>query len=97
MAKDDYCVYCLLEVARNMVSADSYRDRRTSMKELAEAALAGKCLDGPLYCVSRTWYVNVLLFHLLSEIQCLVFAASLLVRIFYLVMSRLIQGQIFPK
>ncbi|KAG5555021.1 hypothetical protein RHGRI_012533 [Rhododendron griersonianum] len=55
LAKDDYCVYCLLEVARNMVSADSYRDRRTSMKELAEAALAGKCLDGPLYCVSRTW------------------------------------------
>ncbi|KAH7859363.1 hypothetical protein Vadar_000087 [Vaccinium darrowii] len=55
LAKDDYCVHCLLEVARNMVSADSYRDRRTSMKELAEAALAGNCLDGPLYCVSKTW------------------------------------------
>ncbi|XP_057511125.1 ubiquitin carboxyl-terminal hydrolase 26-like [Actinidia eriantha] len=55
LAKDDYCVDCLFEVAHGMVSADSYRDRRTSMKELADAALAGNCLDGPLYYVSKTW------------------------------------------
>ncbi|GFZ15537.1 ubiquitin-specific protease 26 [Actinidia rufa] len=55
LAKGDYCVDCLFEVARGMVSADSYRDRRTSMKELADAAFAGNFLDGPLYYVSKTW------------------------------------------
>ncbi|KAL6953118.1 Ubiquitin carboxyl-terminal hydrolase 26, partial [Sarracenia purpurea var. burkii] len=55
LAKDYYCTDCLFEVARSMVSADSYRDRRTTMKDLADAALAGKCLDGPLYYVSKTW------------------------------------------
>lgn len=49
------------------------------------------------YCIAKKKEVNVFLFHLLSEIQCPVFAASLLVRIFYLVMSRLIEGQIFPE
>ncbi|XAR57648.1 Ubiquitinyl hydrolase 1 [Bertholletia excelsa] len=55
LSKDDYCADCLVEGARSMVSADSFRDRRTAMKELAEAALAGKCLDGPLYYVSKAW------------------------------------------
>jgi len=30
------------------------------MKEVAEAALAGKGLDGKLYFVSKTWYVKML-------------------------------------
>ncbi|XP_052209579.1 ubiquitin carboxyl-terminal hydrolase 26 isoform X2 [Diospyros lotus] len=55
LAKDDYCIDCLFEGAHSMVSAESYRDRRALMKELAEAALAGKCLDGPLYYVSKAW------------------------------------------
>lgn len=42
-----------------MVSADSYRDQRTLMREVAEAVLAGKCLDGTLYYVSRSWYVLI--------------------------------------
>lgn len=55
LAKDDYCIDCLFHEARTMVSANSFRDRRTSMREVAEAALAGKCLDGKLYYVSKTW------------------------------------------
>ncbi|KAM7513474.1 hypothetical protein LguiB_012349 [Lonicera macranthoides] len=55
LAKESYCVECLLEKARSMVSADSYRDQRTLMREVAEAVLAGKCLDGTLYYVSRSW------------------------------------------
>lgn len=55
LPRDDYCVACLLETSRTMVSANSYRDGRTSMRELAEAVLAGKCLDGTLYYVSKTW------------------------------------------
>ncbi|XP_057955457.1 ubiquitin carboxyl-terminal hydrolase 26 isoform X2 [Malania oleifera] len=55
LANDDYCTSCLIDGARTMVSADSYRDRRTLMKELAEVALAGNCPDGTLYYVSRPW------------------------------------------
>lgn len=55
LANNDYCTDCLLHEASTMVSADSYRDRRTSMKEIAEAALAGTCFDGPLYFVSKAW------------------------------------------
>lgn len=55
LSNDDYCNVCLLDEARTMVSADTYRDRRTLMKELAEGALAGKPLDGQLYYVSKTW------------------------------------------
>ncbi|CAK9158411.1 unnamed protein product [Ilex paraguariensis] len=55
LSKDDYCVDCLFEKACSMVRADGYRDQRTLMKELAEAALAGKCLDGKLYYVSKAW------------------------------------------
>ena len=39
-----------------MVSADDYKDRRKLMKELADAVLSGKCLDGNLYYVSKSWY-----------------------------------------
>ncbi|KAA8524129.1 hypothetical protein F0562_010440 [Nyssa sinensis] len=55
LAQDDYCYDCLIEGVRTMVCADSYRDRRTSMKELAEAVVAGNCLDGTLYYVSKAW------------------------------------------
>lgn len=55
LAKDDYCMDCLIEGARTVVSADSYRDRRTLMKDVANDVLAGKCQDGRYY-VSRTWY-----------------------------------------
>ncbi|XP_024995811.1 ubiquitin carboxyl-terminal hydrolase 26 isoform X3 [Cynara cardunculus var. scolymus] len=55
LGEDDCCIVCLKETACAAVSADSYRDGRTSMRELAEAALAGKCPDGPLYYVSKAW------------------------------------------
>ena len=58
MGEDDCCIECLTETARSTVSADSYRDGRTSMRELAELALAGKCRDGELYYVSKSWYVG---------------------------------------
>ncbi|KAI7752502.1 hypothetical protein M8C21_015853, partial [Ambrosia artemisiifolia] len=48
LGEDDCCIECLMETARTTVSADSYRDGRTSMRELAELALAGKCSDGQL-------------------------------------------------
>lgn len=57
LAKDDYCTDCILEEARGLVCADSYRDRRMLMREIAEAALAGSCPDGKLYYVSKTWCV----------------------------------------
>ncbi|KAK4348873.1 hypothetical protein RND71_031628 [Anisodus tanguticus] len=53
LAKDDYCIDCLFEVAQSMARADTYRDRRTLMKELAEAALAGDCLNEKLYYISK--------------------------------------------
>lgn len=44
-----------MDVARTLVSADSYRDRRTVMKQIAEDVLAGRCEDGA-YFVSKAWY-----------------------------------------
>lgn len=46
---------CLIAGARNVVCADSYRDRRISMKEIALSALSGNYPNGT-YVVSRTWY-----------------------------------------
>lgn len=63
LGENDCCIECLMETARTTVSADSYRDRRTSMRELAESALAGKCPDGQLYYVSKSWYVFSYLLH----------------------------------
>jgi hypothetical protein len=40
---------CLKDGAKNAVSADVYRDRKASLKKLAEAALGGSCPDGPSY------------------------------------------------
>lgn len=59
LARDDYCTDCILDEARGLVCADSYRDRRMLMREIAEAALAGKRPDGKLYYVSKTWYVTI--------------------------------------
>nr|DAD45493.1 TPA_asm: hypothetical protein HUJ06_003723 [Nelumbo nucifera] len=58
LSNKDNCINCLLDGAHSMVSADNYRDRRASMKELAEAALAGRSFDGPLYYVSRAWLLQ---------------------------------------
>ncbi|CAI9284968.1 unnamed protein product [Lactuca saligna] len=55
LGENDCCIECLKETARATVSADSYRDGRSVMKEYAEAALAGKSLDGPLYYISKAW------------------------------------------
>ncbi|GLU01093.1 hypothetical protein SLE2022_184180 [Rubroshorea leprosula] len=54
LAKDDHCIDCLMDMAHTVVCADSYRDRRTLMREIAENVLAGKCLDGNYY-VSKPW------------------------------------------
>lgn len=55
LGHEDYCINCLMDGARTMISADSYRDQRTSMKELADAVLAGNCPDGNSYYVSKSW------------------------------------------
>ncbi|XP_031283351.1 ubiquitin carboxyl-terminal hydrolase 26-like isoform X1 [Pistacia vera] len=54
LTNDDYCLKCLIDGARTMVCADSYRDRRKSMKELADDVLSGKFGEGTYY-VSRPW------------------------------------------
>ncbi|XP_021276622.1 ubiquitin carboxyl-terminal hydrolase 26 isoform X1 [Herrania umbratica] len=54
LAKADYCMECLIDVARTVVCADSYRDRRKLMKEIADNVLLGKCMDGTYY-VSKAW------------------------------------------
>lgn len=51
----DHCWDCLIDGARNVVSADTYRDRRESFKQLARDVLDGKNEDGKYY-VSRSWY-----------------------------------------
>ncbi|KAI5672649.1 hypothetical protein M9H77_13013 [Catharanthus roseus] len=55
LSKDDYCHDCLLEVARTMARANNYRDQRTLMKEIAESALSGNCLEGRQFYVSKSW------------------------------------------
>lgn len=56
---DDCCINCLKDEARTTVCAYNFRDQRASMKELAEAVIAGKFFhDGPLYFVSRPWLLQ---------------------------------------
>ncbi|KAL6867275.1 hypothetical protein ACP4OV_015299 [Aristida adscensionis] len=55
LSSDDFCMECLKDGAKNSVSADVYRDRKASLKNLAEEALAGGSPDGLSYFVSRTW------------------------------------------
>ncbi|XVE71413.1 hypothetical protein DITRI_Ditri10aG0148300 [Diplodiscus trichospermus] len=54
LARADYCMDCLIDAARTVVCADSYRDRRKLMKEIADDTLLGKCIDGTYY-VSKAW------------------------------------------
>ncbi|ERM99417.1 hypothetical protein AMTRI_Chr12g267000 [Amborella trichopoda] len=58
LSGSDYCVDCMRDFAKSVVSADNYRDRRATMKELAESVLAGKYFEGPLYYVSRSWLLQ---------------------------------------
>ncbi|XP_027330791.1 ubiquitin carboxyl-terminal hydrolase 26-like isoform X2 [Abrus precatorius] len=51
---DDCCWDCLIDGAQNVVSADTYRDQRDSLKLLARDILDGNCEDGKYY-VSRPW------------------------------------------
>lgn len=55
LSKDDVCMECLKDVAKTAVSADVYRDRKASLKNLAEAALAGSIPEGPSYFISKAW------------------------------------------
>ena len=57
LSHDDYCWDCLIHGAHTVVSADTYRDRRESMKLLARDILDGNCPDGKYY-ISRSWYDN---------------------------------------
>ncbi|XP_047154328.1 ubiquitin carboxyl-terminal hydrolase 26 isoform X1 [Vigna umbellata] len=54
LSHDDHCLDCLIHGAKTVVSADSYRDRRDSMKSLARDILDGNCPDGKFY-ISRQW------------------------------------------
>jgi len=61
LSSDDFCMECLKDGAKNAVSADVYRERKASLKNLAEAALSGNCPDGPSYFISKTWYAKCIL------------------------------------
>ncbi|KAG2699923.1 hypothetical protein I3760_07G211200 [Carya illinoinensis] len=54
LSNDDYCNNCLVDGARTVVCGDSYRDRRTMMKQIANEAVQGNCVDGTYY-VSKAW------------------------------------------
>ncbi|PAN21051.1 hypothetical protein GQ55_3G409000 [Panicum hallii var. hallii] len=58
LSSDDCCMECLKDGAKNAVSADVYRERKASLKNIAEAALAGNCPDGPSYFISKTWLTH---------------------------------------
>ncbi|WOK98779.1 ubiquitin carboxyl-terminal hydrolase 26 isoform X1 [Canna indica] len=58
LSNDDICITCLRDEAKNAVCAIDYRDRKASLKQLAEAALAGNYPDGPSYYVSRAWLIQ---------------------------------------
>lgn len=70
LAKDDYCIDCLFREAQSMALADNYRDRRTLMKELAEAALAGDCVDEKLYYISKPWYIYLMFSFFFNLYRC---------------------------
>lgn len=58
LSKDDVCMECLKDGAKTAVSADVYRDQKASLKNLAEAALAGRVPEGPSYFVSKSWLTH---------------------------------------
>lgn len=57
LSHEDYCRDCLIHGAQTVVSADTYRGRRESLKSLARDVLDGNCPDGK-YFISRPWYDN---------------------------------------
>ncbi|CAA0811076.1 Ubiquitin carboxyl-terminal hydrolase 26 [Striga hermonthica] len=58
LTKGDYCMDCIFEMGHNMQRANIYRDQRSAMRELAEAALAGEPLDGNSYYISKSWLLQ---------------------------------------
>ncbi|KAF9687194.1 hypothetical protein SADUNF_Sadunf02G0068300 [Salix dunnii] len=54
LSNSNYCMTCLIDGAQSVVSADSYRDQRILMRDLANDVIAKKCSDGA-YFVSKTW------------------------------------------
>ncbi|WJX67619.1 Ubiquitin carboxyl-terminal hydrolase 26, variant 2 [Trifolium repens] len=57
LSHEDCCLDCLKEGSQNVMSADTYRDRRESFKQLAWDILDGKNEDGKYY-VSRSWLLQ---------------------------------------
>ncbi|OIW03067.1 hypothetical protein TanjilG_19347 [Lupinus angustifolius] len=57
LSHDDHCWDCLIDGAQNVVSADTYRGQRESLKQLARDILDGNCQDGKYY-VSRQWLLQ---------------------------------------
>ncbi|CAL0319194.1 unnamed protein product [Lupinus luteus] len=55
LSHDDHCLDCLIHGAHTVVSADTYRGRRESMKLLARDILDGNCIDDGKYYISRPW------------------------------------------
>ncbi|KAF9591999.1 hypothetical protein IFM89_011582 [Coptis chinensis] len=55
LTDSDFCRKCLMDGANNAVRADDYRYQRKAMRDIAEAAHAGKNFDSPLYFVSKAW------------------------------------------
>ncbi|KAK4793462.1 hypothetical protein SAY86_023897 [Trapa natans] len=53
-SNQDYCKACVMDSAHNLVSGESYRDKRKLMKQFADAALSGNCTDGTYY-ISKAW------------------------------------------
>lgn len=58
LSSDDFCIVCLKNAAENAVNANDYKEKRALFRNLAEAALAGDCLDGTAYYVSRPWLLQ---------------------------------------
>ncbi|EXB60443.1 Ubiquitin carboxyl-terminal hydrolase 26 [Morus notabilis] len=58
LSNHDHCKDCLMDGAHTLVSADSYRDRRTLMKQIAEDVLAGRCEDGTYYVSKACFYAD---------------------------------------
>ena len=55
LSKNEYCTDCIKDEDKMTVSANSYRDKRLSVKYKLEVMLVGCYLDGNWYYVSRTW------------------------------------------
>lgn len=63
LTSDDFCIVCLKNAAENAVNAVDYKEKRALLRNLAEVALAGDCLGGTAYYVSRPWYSFLFILH----------------------------------